>query len=115
MIKLIKQIKDRIEGKAPAGAKRSSQWPKVRAEHLKAKPNCEVCGSLNKTEVHHIVPFHEDPSKELDPKNLITLCENWEKGICCHLLIGHLGNYKNSNKDVRKDATTWRKKLKKNG
>ena len=108
---IIKHIKDRLQGKVPSGSKRSSKWPKVRAEYLAKNPNCAVCGSLTKVEIHHKKPFHLDPSKELDPKNLIALCEAWKNGICCHLLVGHLGNYKKENKDVEKDAKIWKKKL----
>ena len=111
---LIKHIKDRLSGKVPKGHKRSSKWGKVRLEHLTKQPNCAVCGSLKKTEVHHIQPFHLKPELELDPGNLITLCESWNNGICCHLLVGHLGNYKKENPDVKKDAKQWSKKLNKN-
>ncbi len=108
---ILKLIKDRIQGKAPAGAKRSSKWPTVRKAHLEINPRCAVCGGTKKTEVHHKVPFHQDPSKELDLDNLITLCEDWSYGINCHLLVGHLGNYKNENPDVEKDAKNWNEKL----
>jgi len=107
----IKAIKDRIEGKAPKGAKRSSSWRKVRKQHLKDNPNCAVCGSHKKVEVHHKIPFHYAPNKELDPNNLMTLCENKKYGINCHLLIGHLGNYQKINVSVEIDAMMWNKKL----
>ncbi len=113
MKRFITHIKDRLQGKAPKGSKRSSQWPKIRNEHLKKNSQCAVCGGTAKLEVHHKVPFHLDPSKELEPSNLITLCEAWKNGICCHLLIGHLGNYKKQNLEVEKDAEHWNEKLKK--
>lgn len=108
---ILKYIKDRIQGKAPSGAKRSSQWPKVRKEHLEKNPTCAVCGSTAKVEVHHMVPFHVNPTLELVPSNLITLCEAKKKGINCHLLIGHLGNYRGSNPDVLIDSQSWSIKL----
>lgn len=110
---ILKYIKDRIQGKAPAGAKRSSQWPKVRKEHLSKNPLCAVCGSTKKVEVHHMIPFHENPLLELEPSNLITLCEAKKKGINCHLLVGHLGNYRGSNPDVLTDSQSWSEKLNK--
>ena len=91
---------------------RSPKWPAVRAAHLKAHPTCEACGESNTKilNVHHVVPFHVDPSKELDEANLITLCEG--SVVNCHLHFGHLRNWKSWNVDVRKDAADWLKKIK---
>jgi len=113
MINFFGAIKDRVQGKAPKGAKRASQWRKLRKAHLQQNPICEVCGSHTKVEVHHIVPFHLAPDLELNPKNLITLCERKKYGINCHLLIGHLGNYRNVNPNCVIDAKTWNMKLEK--
>lgn len=88
-------------------AKRSSKWPEVRSEHLREHPCCEACGSCLKPEVHHIVPVHLDPDLELDPGNLITLCDKY-----CHLIFGHLMNYKSYNKNVIKDSEVYYKKVK---
>lgn len=111
MVRWVQAIKDRFHGKAPKGAKRSSKWREVRREHLKANPACEICGLKIKIEVHHVIPFHLAPDLELDPGNLMTLCENKKYGINCHLLIGHVGNYRNINASVRVDAATWKFKL----
>ena len=91
---------------------RSPKWPAVRAAHLKAHPTCEACGEGNTKilNVHHVVPFHIDPTKELDEANLITLCEG--SVVNCHLHFGHLRNWKSWNVDVRKDAAEWLKKIK---
>ena len=106
-----KHIKDRIEGKAKKGARRSSRWRKVRKEHLSKHSKCFLCGSTKSLEVHHIIPFYIAPDKELDPNNLMTLCENKKYGINCHLLVGHLGNYRRVNPNVVIDATLWKMKL----
>lgn len=108
---MLRLLKDKLLGKVPSGKKRSKDWPKVRDKHLKEHPACAVCGNKKKTEVHHIKPFHMAPELELEPSNLITLCELKKKGINCHLLIGHLGNYSRENKDCRADADAWNKKL----
>lgn len=71
--------------------------------HLASEPFCKACGHEADLEVHHIEPFHLDPAKELDPTNLITLCEATPQE--CHLHIGHLGNWKNFNPKVREQAT----------
>lgn len=112
MKNILKNIKDVLQGKASVGHLRSSRWPKVRAQHLTEHPTCAVCNSTTKIEVHHITPFHLDPSKELDTNNLITLCETKANGINCHLAFGHLGNYKYVNKTVITDAKHWNNKLK---
>lgn len=59
---------------ATTGQPRSSEWPAVRDAHLSACPTCAACGSRIDPQVHHVVPFHKDPTKELDPANLLTLC-----------------------------------------
>jgi hypothetical protein len=68
---------------------------------------CSVCDGKKKLEVHHKMPFHLHPALELDPGNLITLCENKADGVNCHLLFGHLGNFKSYNPQVNVDASLW--------
>lgn len=80
-------------------AARSSKWNKVRKDFLKNNPRCAACGSDNDIEIHHIVPVHVDPSLELDTNNLIPLCAK-----SCHLLMGHLMDYKSWNVNVIKDC-----------
>ena len=108
---LLKKINDVLKQKAPASSSRSPKWSRVRAAHLKDNPTCAVCGTKHKIEVHHILPFHLFPEQELNPANLITLCENSDYGIICHLLVGHLGDYKNLNRNVREDAVYWKGRL----
>lgn len=102
---------DYLAGKAPLGARRSPQWPQVRKAYLKFHPTCECCGGKKKLEVHHRIPFHENPHLELHWENLITLCETGKRGLNCHLLIGHLGDYRRTNPDVGADAKAWKEKL----
>ena len=88
------------------GSQRSSQWPKVRAWYLNRHKECELCGNGKKLEIHHCVPVHIDQSMELEPTNLITLCDD------CHFKFGHLKSYKSYNKNIKIDAETWKKKIK---
>lgn len=88
---------------------RSPKWAAVRGAHLKRNPTCAACGSKDNLEVHHVRPFHLFPNLELDPANLMTLCEN---GGNCHLMLGHLKNWKSYNIDVRKDAEVLLQKIK---
>jgi 5-methylcytosine-specific restriction protein A len=113
MNRLLEHIKHRLQGKIPAGMKRSGEWPRIRAEHLKKYPSCAVCAGLDHVEVHHKMPFHLNPKLELDPKNLITLCEAKRNGANCHLLFGHLGNFKSLNKHVVEDSQDWNLKIRK--
>lgn len=91
------------------GAARSGHWPTVRKHFLDGKV-CAACGGTDKLEAHHIVPFHVHPEKELDPTNLIALCEG-NPWMNCHLLIGHLGNFQSYNPNVVHDAAEWRRKI----
>lgn len=84
--------------------RRSPEWQRVRACHLKNQPWCKRCGRTSDLEVHHIVPFHLDSGSELDPDNLITLCES--AGSQCHLRNGHLGNWRSFNPYVISEATS---------
>ena len=112
MTQLADHVKDVLKGKAPVRKTRSSKWGKVRETHLESNPNCAVCEGDKELNVHHIRPFHLHPELELEPTNLITLCESTKHGINCHLLIGHLGNFRNINPHVLEDVTTWNSRLK---
>lgn len=92
------------------GTPRSGHWPKVRSEHLKKEPICQVCGSKDNLNVHHIQPYHLNPSLELDPDNLITLCEG--PPVNCHILFGHFLKWVSFNPNVRVDCATFQKKIK---
>jgi 5-methylcytosine-specific restriction protein A len=109
---MISKIKDTLQGKAPFKSQRSPHWSSVRKHHLALHPKCAVCEDTAKLEVHHIKPFHLYPELELEPNNLITLCESKSYGIICHLLIGHNGNYRSINPNVLEDVDIWNKKLK---
>lgn len=81
---------------------RSGQWKTVRKKHLEKYPKCAACGRESNLEVHHIIPYQIDPSKELDPNNLITLCGNY-----CHFVFGHLMDWKSWNKNVINDCEIY--------
>jgi hypothetical protein len=83
-------------------AARSPHWPAFRRMHLRLEPTCRWCGGSLHLEVHHIAPFHLHPELELDPGNLITLCES--PAIDCHLVIGHFDDWHTFNPHVRRDC-----------
>jgi predicted restriction endonuclease len=89
-----------------ASITRSKEWSRVRKDFLSKNSFCSACGSIQKLEVHHIEPFHVNPSKELDENNLITLCKN------CHLVFGHLMDYKSWNINVIEDSKVYLDKVK---
>jgi 5-methylcytosine-specific restriction endonuclease McrA len=80
------------------GAARSPKWSAVRKAFVKSNPYCSACGTTRELEVHHIIPFHIDASRELDTANLLTLCQD------CHFYIGHLKDWNRHNPQVRDDA-----------
>jgi hypothetical protein len=49
---------------------------------------------------------------ELDPDNIIVLCEAKRYGINCHLLLGHCGNWRRANVYCDADVAYWKSKLK---
>lgn len=88
-------FKNLLEGRSP-------RWEKVRKFHLKEFPACAACARVDKkNEVHHVIPFHVDPEKELDLTNLLTLCERH------HLVFGHFDNYRTYNPKVRESAANY--------
>jgi len=97
-LRAIQKLADKIS------AKRSPKWPAVRKNHLKANPTCAACGSVKDLEVHHIKPFHLFPELELDPGNLITVCESMF--VEHHLKKGHTVNGKSSWKINNPDVVT---------
>lgn len=108
-MRALDHIIDVVKGKHPMSSKRSPHWPTIRKMYLESNPLCECCGGSDSLQVHHKMPFHLDPELELDKNNLITLCEG---STNCHLLFGHLKNFKSYNKNVLDDVLTWNKKIK---
>ena len=45
----------------------------------RANHKCEICGSVDNLEVHHIIPFKVSPIEAYDLDNLIVLCEKHHK------------------------------------
>jgi 5-methylcytosine-specific restriction endonuclease McrA len=88
-------------------AVRSPRWRTVRKEFMKNNDKCAACGSTRDLEVHHVIPVHIDKSKELDMDNLITLCAE-----SCHILFGHLMDFKSHNPLVREDCGLMSNKIK---
>ena len=107
-VKPDREILEEVPAAGTVGADRSGRWSTVRSAHISRHPLCEACGSADKLNVHHIIPFHVNSYLELDPTNLITLCRN------CHFVLGHDSdgpdgpkkpNWKDFNPHVRQDAT----------
>jgi 5-methylcytosine-specific restriction protein A len=111
-MQIVKHLIGAAQGKHPITAARSGHWSTVRKNHLALHPTCAVCGGTEKLEVHHRRPFHLHPELELEPTNLVTLCESGKGGVNCHLHFGHLGSFRSFNVDVLIDAATWLGKIK---
>lgn len=83
---------------------RSPHWGKVRDAYLLEHPLCVACGGKDHLNAHHRKPFHLFPELELDPTNLLTLCEHGPGDTNCHLLLGHGGNWSLWNPQVQNDV-----------
>lgn len=69
---------------------RSPQWRGVRDKFARAHPDCAFykCSELTtKRQIHHLEPFHINPSRELDVTNLVSVCPKH------HLYVCHNGNF----------------------
>ena len=84
---------------------RSPHWAKLERETVQAHPYCACCGGTSELQVHHVVPFHLDAAKELDPANLIVLCRR------DHLLFGPLCSWRSWNEAVRQDVAAMTAKI----
>lgn len=89
---------DLVAGSRP----RSSQWPRVRRDHLRRWPACAACGRTRDLEVHHVIAYNDRPDLELEPSNLLTLCAD-----PCHIVHGHLMSWSRINPSVRQDADAY--------
>lgn len=91
----------------PMGSPRSGKWPAVRNKVLEERGVCLACGCTDHTilSVHHIKPFHLFPELELEPTNLVVLCEG--ASLNCHFAFGHLLDWKAYNPEVIKDASRF--------
>ena len=102
-----RDLADRLSGKAPPGARRSSQWRRVRDDFLRGK-RCAVCGGRRSLVAHHKIPFHLAPELELEESNLMPLCEAKRYGINCHLALAHHGRWQHFNPNVDATVAYWR-------
>jgi 5-methylcytosine-specific restriction endonuclease McrA len=87
---------------------RSTEWPRVRAEHLRRQPKCAAC-EASSVDVHHIRSVSKNPELELMPGNLITLCNDGANR--CHFRIGHSFLWTATNPDAIQDAALQAKRI----
>lgn len=85
---------------------RSSDWRKLQVKTVTGHPYCAVCGCMNTLQVHHKKPFHLFPELELEPLNLIVLCQR------DHFWIGHLFDWRAYNPNIDIDIILWNEKIK---
>lgn len=109
ILKTVHKVLNTQEHQKTDGKERSPEWPKIRKAHLEKESKCACCGSTEKLQVHHKVPFHLDPKLELDHNNLITLCEGGNKNINCHIVVGHGFSFKDFNPKVEETAAYFYK------
>ena len=98
-------LQDKLENRT-FGAARSPMWEHARRQWIVKNPACAVCETEKGCEVHHKLPFHLHPERELDPTNFITLCRDH------HYLFGHLLNWSAYNPEVEVDSKIYNGKIK---
>lgn len=84
-------------------------WRTVRDAHITRNPVCAVCGKTENLAAHHKYPVSIFPEKELDPRYLVTLCQN--RSLNCHFVVGHLMDWNSYNPNIDQDIIYWREKL----
>jgi 5-methylcytosine-specific restriction endonuclease McrA len=57
------------------------KWLLLKSQIIYEKGCCEICGSIKKLQVHHILPRCSNPELNLDKDNLMVLCEDCHKKI----------------------------------
>lgn len=87
---------------------RSPRWRAVERAHLAQEPECAACGTRAHLQAHHLLPFHLFPERELDPSNLMTLCQD-PGGERHHLEIGHRGSWQDYDPNAREAAAARRR------
>jgi len=69
-------------------------WRKVRNEHFDLEPMCQLCGTDEDCQVHHILPWHKYKDLRYEHDNLVTLCREH------HFRFAHLGNWQRYCPDI---------------
>src|SRR5207245_7455152 len=93
--RMIRRLLHKLIQRKPNLGPRSPHWPTVRKAHLLKYPKCAACAGMKCLEVHHLQPYHLAPHLELDPANLVTLCEC--PSHSCHFIFGHLQEWHSYN------------------
>lgn len=84
------------------GKPRHRDWDEAAHAFLLKNPTCAACGTRKRLQVHHKKPFHLHPELELDPDNLIVLCD--APYHHCHFIVGHSMDWTSFNPAVAEDA-----------
>lgn len=75
-------------------------WVVIKAmkAYDKSRDNtCEYCGRKGNADVHHVKDISHHPELAAEKSNMICLCRKPQ----CHLIIGHMGDFKGINPNVR--------------
>ena len=97
-------------GRIFGGVGRSPKWESFKRDYERLHPKeCAICGSTSKCQLHHKLPYHLHLELELDPQNVLWLCEASGNH---HLWFGHLGNFQSFNSEIEVDAKVWNSKIK---
>ena len=79
------------------GPRDTAAYKRAMAGYLAAHPVCQFCRKPGgKVEVHHVIPVSVDPTRAADMTNMVTLHRKPD----CHMVVGHLGNFRDYNRNV---------------
>jgi len=90
---------------AVRGVQRSPKWAAFEKRFVRGKA-CVCCGAKGPLTGHHVIPYHVRPDLELDEANIRPVCT----GVDCHLVIGHLKDFRLWNEDFDADAAAFLQK-----
>ena len=89
---------------------RSGMWRNLREDFIRQNDECAICGGKKKLQVHHFYDVSNYPELELKWSNLVTLCvkSKYHKGLNCHLVFGHKGNWADCNYNLKEQIPMLR-------
>ena len=73
------------------------EWRIARARCIRRDKVCQICGTRQNRQVHHIDDASYHPNKRYDPDNLVCMCRG------CHLHAFHILYKKGYRKKCTKD------------
>ena len=80
-------------------------WKNYRLRLLQRRHplRCQICGTFEKVNFHHVLSRSEYPELECEDSNVVELCRRH------HFIVGHLGNWSIFNPNFWRDFENMRR------